>query len=91
MANETFDPLKELREVKELRDMQRRKQFRRSKIDRYRTELVALRRSGASCQDLSTWLKLKHRVKIHRSSVDRYLSGLPERIDTPATSSLVQV
>jgi hypothetical protein len=60
--------------------MQRRKQYRKSKLERYRAELIAMRRAGASCQDLAIWLKIKHRMKINRSSIDRYLSALPETV-----------
>ena len=35
-------------------------------------------RAGASCADLAEWLKIRHRCKIHRSSIDRYLKKLPE-------------
>ena len=86
MADETFDPLKELNEVRARREMQRRKQYRKSKLERYRADLVAMRRAGASFQDLATWLKMKHRMKIHRSSIDRYLSTLPEMVPETVTT-----
>lgn len=73
-----FDPNKELTAIREHRAMQRRKIYRKSKLEKFRAELVALHRSGASAQDLSIWLKLRHRMKINRSSVARFLSGLPE-------------
>lgn len=76
--SESFDPKAELEAVRARRAMQRRKQYRQSKLDRYRAELVALRQTGASSQDLATWLRMKHRLKIHRSSIDRYLAQLPE-------------
>lgn len=86
MLHETFNPSEELSAVKELRAMQRRKQYRKSKLERYRAELVAMRRAGASCADLATWLKVKHRMKIHRSCVDRYLATLPElQVAKPGT------
>jgi hypothetical protein len=78
MFSETFNPEKELQEIKDHRKMQRRKLFRRSKLEKFRTELVALRKLGASAQDLVSWLRMKHRLKIHRSTIDRFLSGLPE-------------
>jgi hypothetical protein len=78
MVDATFNPQDELSEVKTLRALQRRKQYQKSKLERYRAELVAMRQAGASCADLATWLKTKHRMKIHRSSIDRYLSTLPE-------------
>lgn len=76
--SESFDPKAELEAVRARRAMQRRKQYRQSKLDRYRAELVALRQTGASSQDLATWLRMKHRLKIHRSSIDRFLAQLPE-------------
>lgn len=76
--SETFDPLAELQAVKARRAMQRRTTYRKSKLERYRAELVAMRQAGASSQDLAVWLRMKHRLKIHRSSVDRFLAQLPE-------------
>ena len=84
MENNQFDPVKELLEIKEHRDMMKRRLFRRSKLEKYRAELVAMRQAGASAQDLVIWLKIKHRLKIHRSNVDRYLSTLQELVVTPA-------
>lgn len=78
MGEAPFDPIRELAAVKERRAMQRRRQYHKSKLERYRAELVALRRAGASAQDLTSWIRARHRLKIHRSSVDRYLSRLPE-------------
>ncbi len=78
MVNGQFDPFKELAVVKEHRSLQRRRQYRKSKLERYRSELVSLYRAGATGQDLATWLRLKHRLKIHRSSISRFLNGLPE-------------
>ncbi len=91
MSNEPFDPIKELQEVKERREMQRRKLYRKSKLEKYRAELVAMRNAGASYQDLAIWLKMKHRITIHRTSVDRFLSGLPElaAIATPPNEVVV--
>jgi hypothetical protein len=85
-VTEQFNPLQELKKVKEIRAIHRRKQYRKSRLERYRLELVLMRRAGGSCQDLSTWLRLKHRLKINRSTIDRYLSGLPEIAATPTSS-----
>jgi hypothetical protein len=84
MLNNHFNPLKELQEIKERREMIKRRLYRKSKLEKYRSELVAMRQAGASAQDLVVWLKMKHRLKIHRSSIDRYLSGLPELTVTPS-------
>lgn len=78
MDNAAFDAAAELAAVRQRRQVARRKQYRQSKLDRYRAELVQLRQAGASAADLVEWLRSKHRLKIHRSSIDRFLSQLPE-------------
>lgn len=78
MPQTPFDPMQELATIRERRAMQRRTRYRKSKLEKYRAELVALRRAGASAQDLAAWIKARHRLKIHRSSIDRYLACLPE-------------
>lgn len=75
---DAFDPKAELEAVKAKRAMQRRTTYRKSKLERYRAELVAMREAGASSQDLAVWLRMKHRLKIHRSSIDRFLAQVPE-------------
>lgn len=77
-GEETFDAIKEVQWIRGRRAEARRKLYHKSRLDRYRTELVALRRAGASCADLVEWLRVNHRLKIHRSSIDRYLRKLPE-------------
>lgn len=79
-TDETFDPLAELNRIKAFRNESRRKRYRKSCLDKHRAELVAMREAGASCADLVEWLRLCHRRKVHRSSVDRYLRKLPELV-----------
>jgi len=74
---ETFDAQAEVERIRARRSEARRKQYRKSKLDRHRVELVAMRRAGASYADLAEWLRL-HRCRIHRSSIARYLERLPE-------------
>ena len=78
MSNEPFDPVNTLLAIKQRRAMQRRRQYRKSRLEKFRAEIVSLKKAGASSQDIVTWLRMDHRVKIHRSSFDRYLSTLPE-------------
>jgi hypothetical protein len=82
---ETFDAHVEVERIRARRAEARRRLYRRSRLDRYRAELVAMRRAGASCADLVEWLRIKHRCRINRSSVDRYLRKLPE-LETTAPS-----
>ncbi|MFH1026416.1 MAG: hypothetical protein V1791_00285 [Pseudomonadota bacterium] len=80
MSNEreTFNAQAEVERIRIRRTEARRKLYRKSRLDKYRAELVAMRQAGASCADLVEWLKVSHRCKINRSSIDRYLKRLPE-------------
>ena len=53
--DETFDAQAEVARIRSRRAVARRKHYRKSRLDRYRTELVAMRRAGASCADLAEW------------------------------------
>lgn len=76
--DETFNPQAEVERIRTRRTEARRKLYRKSRLDKYRAELVAMREAGASCADLAEWLRLNHRYKVHRSSIDRYLRRLSE-------------
>jgi hypothetical protein len=76
--NETFDAHAEVDRIRSRRAEARRKIFRKSRLDKYRTELSAMKLAGASCADLAEWLRISHRCKISRSSIDRFLKKLPE-------------
>jgi hypothetical protein len=76
--NETFDALAEVERIRARRTEARRKLYRKSNLDRYRAELMAMKRAGASCADLVEWLRVSHRCKIHRSSIHRYLKKFAE-------------
>lgn len=76
--DETFDPVAEVGRIRSRRAEARRKHYRKSRLDKYRAELVAMKQAGASCADLAEWLRVNHRCKVNRSSIDRYLRKLPE-------------
>lgn len=76
--DETFDPVLEVERIRARRAEARRKLYRKSRLDKYRAEMVAMRQAGASCADLAEWLRVSHRCKVNRSSIDRYLKRLPE-------------
>lgn len=77
-TDETFNAQAEVDRIRTRRTTARRKLFRKSRLDKYRFELVAMRSAGASCADLAEWLRVSHRCKISRSAIDRYLKKLPE-------------
>lgn len=76
--DETFDAQAEVERIRARRAEARRKLYRKSRLDKYRAELVAMKQAGASCADLAEWLRVNHRCKVNRSSIDRYLKRLPE-------------
>ena len=78
MAKEVIDVEATLAELREMREMMRRKKYRKSKLDKHRSDLIALRKGGASSETLALWLRAKHRLTMHRSSIDRFLAGCPE-------------
>lgn len=77
MTND-LDPAAELDAIRSRRKIAQRRPYRRSQLERYRAELVALRRAGGSYPDLTTWLRTTHRVTVAHTTVMRYLQGLPE-------------
>lgn len=82
--HETFNAQAEVERIRIRRTEARRKLYRKSRLDKYRSELVAMKQAGASCADLVEWLRVNHRCKVNRSSIDRYLKKLPELNVTPA-------
>jgi len=75
-TKETFNAQTEVDRIRARRAEARRKLYRKSRLDKYRAELVAMKQAGASCADLAEWLKVNHRCKINRSTVARYLKNL---------------
>lgn len=70
----------ELALIRQQRRMARRKRYYRSRLDRYRTEVVVLRRAGATLAEISSWLR-RRRCKVAASTISRYLARLPEMPD----------
>ena len=64
--------------VRERRRLARRRRYRKSKLDRYRAELVRLRRMGASYPELALYVWHTHRKRVNQTTVRRYLIKLPE-------------
>jgi len=81
IKNETFDAHAEVNRIRIRRAEARRKLYRKSRLDKYRAELFAMKEAGASCADLVEWLRVKHRCRINRSSVDRYLKKNPAPLE----------
>ncbi|MGD2019683.1 MAG: hypothetical protein PVJ30_00990 [Thiohalocapsa sp.] len=76
-SNPPIDAPAELAELRRRRSITRRRPYRTSRLERFRAELVALRRAGGSYAELADWLR-QRRVKVARTTVLRYLAKLPE-------------
>jgi hypothetical protein len=51
----------------------KRSTWGKSKINKYLVELMKLRESGGSYDQLKYWLRKEKRIKIHKSSIKRAL------------------
>lgn len=72
--NTEFDAQAEVRRLKAQTKAIRKRSYarRRSKLDKYKGELLSLHRAGASGAELQRWLKTK-RISCALSTVLRYL------------------
>lgn len=71
---EDFNAAKELAKIREVRKaLRRRRTWGKSKLTKYRAELIKLKASGASYVDLAYWLRKNKRVKIDSSNIQRFL------------------
>ena len=52
---------------------------RRSKLDRYAAELLALRRAGATLAQLTRWLRFQHGAVVVATTVGRWLRSVSAR------------
>lgn len=79
-----FDPAAELEKIREIRQSGRLPRYwrGRSQLDPHTGELLALHNSGASANDLRTWLQERQNLRVDRSTVARWLQKqLKQRTD----------
>lgn len=82
MSTHHFNATTELNLIRQHKIIQRRKSYSYSCLTKLRSELVSLRKSGASYRDLALWLRKKKRIKITHTTIMRYLEKLPEFKET---------
>lgn len=70
-----FDAEAEVEKLKDRKRLTRKRVYRRSRLEKYRGELLAMRRAGASATELQLWLNEK-RIKVHLSTVTRWLDSV---------------
>ncbi|MGB1309686.1 MAG: hypothetical protein ACPG47_00715 [Leucothrix sp.] len=67
-----FDVELEVKKLKKQTSTIRKKQFYKSRLDRYQGELLTLHKAGATCAELQRFLRTK-RIKVVHSTVWRWL------------------
>ena len=70
--NGTFDAAAEAARLRAQTCARRRPRYRRSRLDRYKGELLALRDEGSTTAELQRWL-LAHRIRVQHATVARWL------------------
>jgi len=71
-----------LADIRAYRNAALKVRYRSSKLMRYRNELVALHREGASYRELAFWLRRRHRLRVDPTTIRRYLVQLPKVMET---------
>jgi hypothetical protein len=78
MMPHQFDAAKELKVIRQYRNVAKRKAYQLSRLNKFRAELVKLRKAGGSLRELSVWLRKTKRLKVTHTTIMRYLARLPE-------------
>lgn len=74
-----FDAKSEVRRLKGITQLQKKKRYSRSKLDKYKAEIIALRSEGATQKEIQTWLKEK-KLLVERTTISRWLKNHVETI-----------
>jgi len=78
MSPNHFNATEELTHVRKHQRKMRRRSYHRSRLTKWRSELVAMRKAGGSFRELTIWLRRMKRIKMTHTTVMRYLKKLPE-------------
>jgi len=75
----TFDAKAEVKRLSAITQLRKKKRYVRSKLDKYKAEIIALRAEGATLQEIQIWLKQK-RLSAEISTISRWLKNHVETI-----------
>lgn len=78
MSTHNFNAQEELADVREFKKTARRKTYIRSRLNKYRAELIALKKANASYSEIVLWLRQKKHIKVNHTTVLRFLNKQPE-------------
>lgn len=71
-----FDAAAEAARLKRQTQLYRPKRYARSKLDKWRPEILALRAEGATLEQIQIWLR-EHRIRAELSTISRWLKRNP--------------
>lgn len=78
MSTHHFNAPDVLTKIRQHKKVCQRKSYQKSRLIKLRSELVQLRKAGASYRELTLWLRKTKRIKMTHTSVMRYLKTLTE-------------
>lgn len=67
-----FDAAAEAARLKSQAQLYRQKRYSRSKLDKWRPEILALRAEGATLEQIQIWLR-EHHIRAEPSTISRWL------------------
>jgi hypothetical protein len=67
-----FDAEFELEMLRANTEVIRQRRYRKSRLDKYSSELIRLRLAGATIAELQRWLRPK-RIRVHHTTIARWL------------------
>jgi len=72
------DIIEQWEKIRVLKEISRRARYRRSRLDKYRSDIEVLNIAGASWRDIAIWLKQEHRLTVHPTTVGRAMARWKE-------------
>lgn len=63
----------QLADVQRVREVGQKQPFRKSKLDRYRPQILLLHATGASFRDIQVWLRRYRRLRVSPSTIFRVI------------------
>lgn len=75
----SFNAKSEVQRLAAITELRKKKRYSRSKLDKYKFEILALRNEAATLQEIQIWLKEK-KVSVQISTISRWLKHHVETI-----------
>ncbi len=75
----SFNAKSEVQRLAAITELRKKKRYSRSKLDKYKFEILALRNEAATLQEIQIWLKEK-KVSFQISTISRWLKHHVETI-----------